>query len=85
MRLLAGVLAGQNFESTLIGDSSLSKRPMDRIINPLRKMNVNIHGVDNKYPPISICPSKELYGIEYTSTYGKCTSKVCNSISLSLR
>ncbi|MBU5426809.1 3-phosphoshikimate 1-carboxyvinyltransferase [Tissierella pigra] len=66
MRLLAGVLAGQNFESTLIGDSSLSKRPMDRIINPLRKMNVNIHGVDNKYPPISICPSKELYGIEYT-------------------
>lgn len=66
MRLLAGLLAGQNFESTLIGDSSLSKRPMDRIINPLRKMNVNIHGVDNKYPPISICPSKELYGIEYT-------------------
>src|SRR5579864_8256868 len=38
MRLLAGLLAGQTFESRLVGDASLSRRPMDRIIEPLRKM-----------------------------------------------
>lgn len=66
MRLLSGLLAGQHFESTLIGDESLSKRPMDRIINPLRKMNGNIAGSDDKYPPINIYPSKGLQGIDYT-------------------
>ncbi|WMM23371.1 3-phosphoshikimate 1-carboxyvinyltransferase [Tissierella sp. MB52-C2] len=66
MRLLSGLLAGQDFESTLIGDESLSKRPMDRIINPLRKMNGNIAGADDKYPPINIYPSKGLQGIDYT-------------------
>jgi 3-phosphoshikimate 1-carboxyvinyltransferase len=38
MRLLSGVLAAQKFDSTLIGDESLSGRPMDRIITPLAKM-----------------------------------------------
>lgn len=66
MRLLSGLLAGQDFESTLIGDESLSKRPMDRIINPLRNMNGNIAGADDKYPPINIYPSKGLQGIDYT-------------------
>jgi 3-phosphoshikimate 1-carboxyvinyltransferase len=66
MRLLSGLLAGQDFESTLIGDESLSKRPMDRIINPLRKMNGNISGVSDKYPPLNIYPSKGLQGIDYT-------------------
>jgi 3-phosphoshikimate 1-carboxyvinyltransferase len=42
MRLLAGLLAGQTFESRLVGDASLSRRPMDRIITPLRKMGANI-------------------------------------------
>jgi 3-phosphoshikimate 1-carboxyvinyltransferase len=42
MRLLAGLLAGQKFESRLVGDSSLSRRPMDRIIAPLRDMGANI-------------------------------------------
>src|ERR1700680_1513509 len=42
MRLLAGLLAGQTFESRLIGDASLSRRPMDRIIEPLRKMGADI-------------------------------------------
>ena len=42
MRLLAGLLAGQTFESRLVGDASLSRRPMDRVIEPLRKMGADI-------------------------------------------
>jgi 3-phosphoshikimate 1-carboxyvinyltransferase len=42
MRLLAGLLAGQTFESRLIGDSGISRRPMDRVIAPLREMGANI-------------------------------------------
>ena len=42
MRLLAGLLAGQTFESRLVGDSGISKRPMDRVIAPLREMGANI-------------------------------------------
>src|SRR5216110_3731200 len=42
MRLLAGLLAGQTFETRLVGNASLSRRPMDRIIEPLRKMGADI-------------------------------------------
>lgn len=65
MRLLSGILVGQDFSSTLIGDESLSKRPMDRIIIPLTKMGGNIKGEDNKYAPLRIEPSDELKGIDY--------------------
>ena len=52
IRLMMGILAGNNFEATLVGDSSISKRPMDRVINPLREMGCNIIG-DN-FTPITI-------------------------------
>lgn len=65
MRLLSGILVGQDFSSILIGDDSLSKRPMDRIIIPLTKMGANIEGEKGKYPPLKIYPSKSLYGIHY--------------------
>lgn len=65
MRLLAGILVGQNFSSTLIGDESLSKRPMERIIVPLRKMGANIKGIEDKYPPLKIEPTERLQGIYY--------------------
>src|SRR5205085_7691194 len=42
MRLMAGLLAGQKFETRLVGDSSLSKRPMDRVIMPLQQMGATI-------------------------------------------
>src|SRR5437868_13465823 len=42
MRLMAGLLAGQTFESRLVGDASLSKRPMGRVIAPLRRMGATI-------------------------------------------
>lgn len=50
MRLLAGLLAGQDFSSTLTGDESLSKRPMKRIIEPLTQMGAIINSSDNKAP-----------------------------------
>src|SRR5690242_57940 len=42
MRLLAGLLAGQTFESRLVGSASLARRPMDRVIEPLRKMGADV-------------------------------------------
>lgn len=53
MRLLMGLLAGQGFQTTLIGDESLSKRPMKRVIHPLMAMGASIES-RNGYPPIII-------------------------------
>ena len=65
MRLLLGLLSGQGINATLIGDDSLSKRPMKRIINPLKKMGLKIISNDYK-SPIKIQKSK-LNGISYHS------------------
>src|SRR5213592_1499895 len=55
MRLLAGLLAGQTFESRLVGDASLSRRPMDRVIAPLRRMGANILAEGpEEMPPLRI-------------------------------
>lgn len=64
MRMLAGVLAGQNFKSTLIGDESLSKRPMTRIIEPLESMGAVVQSNEGK-PPLTITGSDSLKGIVY--------------------
>ena len=65
MRLVSGILAGQNFNSILIGDVSLSKRPMKRIIEPLTLMGAEITAADGHAPlAIKGCP---LHGIEYIS------------------
>lgn len=73
MRLLAGLLSGQRFGTRLIGDESLTRRPMGRVIKPLRARGAHIAGTagakpDELYPPISIAPLVEgeaLKGIEY--------------------
>lgn len=73
MRLLAGLLSGQRFGSRLIGDESLTRRPMGRVIEPLRARGAHIAGTSGAksgelYPPISIAPLIEgeaLKGIEY--------------------
>ena len=54
MRLLAGILAGQPFESTIHGDESLSRRPMRRIIFPLQGMGATVHARNGQYPPLTI-------------------------------
>jgi 3-phosphoshikimate 1-carboxyvinyltransferase len=66
MRLLAGVLAGQAFDSILIGDESLSKRPMRRVIDPLSKMGAAIDSEDGGLPPLRIHGGRALTGIDYT-------------------
>ena len=65
MRLLAGLLAGHTFESRLVGDAGLSRRPMDRVIAPLRKMGANIVAEGpEETPPLRIYGGS-LRGIRY--------------------
>ena len=64
MRLLAGILAGQSFSSKLTGDDSLQKRPMKRVIAPLRKMGADIRGREDNFPPLEIQAAK-LSAIDY--------------------
>jgi 3-phosphoshikimate 1-carboxyvinyltransferase len=54
MRMLSGVLAGQKFTSTITGDSSLRKRPMRRVAEPLRQMGAEIRGRDGDLAPLEI-------------------------------
>lgn len=64
MRLLAGLLAGQAFDSTLVGDASLSKRPMRRITDPLAQMGAHIDTRDG-LPPLQVHGGQPLHGIRY--------------------
>lgn len=66
MRLLAGLLAGQAFSSTLVGDDSLMKRPMGRVAKPLAAMGATIKTAAEGCAPITLSPNKGLTGIEYT-------------------
>lgn len=64
MRLLAGILAGQSFDSTLTGDASLRKRPMRRVIEPLAQMGAEIEAREGGVAPLKI-RGRRLRGIEY--------------------
>ncbi|SHH88038.1 3-phosphoshikimate 1-carboxyvinyltransferase [Caloranaerobacter azorensis DSM 13643] len=77
IRLISGILAGQNFSSTITGDESIQKRPMDRIINPLKMMGANISGLLNKFPPLRIKPTKKLIGVEYRQPIPSAQVKSC--------
>ncbi len=65
MRLMAGVLAGQSFPSTLVGDDSLSQRPMSRVVEPLAALGADISVQNTGYPPIEIKPVKRLNSVDY--------------------
>lgn len=65
MRLLAGILAGQGFDSTLTGDESLSRRPMRRVIEPLARMGARIDAREGGLPPLHIHGGRLLSGIDY--------------------
>ena len=75
IRLISGVLAGQNFESELYGDESLSKRPMRRIIEPLSFMGAQISSIDG-HAPLKISGSS-LCGIDYHSKLASAQVKSC--------
>jgi 3-phosphoshikimate 1-carboxyvinyltransferase len=64
IRLLTGLLAGQRFDSTLIGDASLMRRPMERVAAPLRSMGARIDTAGGK-PPVNIHGGAALHGIDY--------------------
>ena len=63
--LLTGILAGQSFDTTLTGDDSLSKRPMNRVADPLRTMGARIETAEGGRPPLQIKGGASLHGIDY--------------------
>lgn len=65
MRLLSGLLAPQHFESELIGDESLSGRPMKRVTEPLNSMGANCETLENGCPPIKLKPVDKVNAIDY--------------------
>jgi 3-phosphoshikimate 1-carboxyvinyltransferase len=65
MRLLAGLLAAQRFDSVLIGDASLSRRPMARVIEPLGRMGARIEAGEGGVPPLRIRGNQALQGVDY--------------------
>ncbi len=76
IRMLSGLLAGQSFQSRLCGDESLSKRPMQRIMTPLREMGAVIEAREGKYPPLEITGA-ELKPIEYAMPVASAQVKSC--------
>ncbi|WP_207951664.1 bifunctional prephenate dehydrogenase/3-phosphoshikimate 1-carboxyvinyltransferase [Pseudomaricurvus alcaniphilus] len=77
MRLLAGLLAGQKFDAELTGDESLSKRPMNRVANPLREMGANIETAEGGLPPVKVRGGAELHGIDYVMPMASAQVKSC--------
>lgn len=76
-RLISGILSGQKFTSVLTGDASIQKRPMDRIIKPLREMGADITGHNNtSLAPLTIKPA-QLKGIHYMSPVASAQVKSC--------
>lgn len=68
MRLVLGILAGQPFEATLVGDHSLSRRPMKRVLAPLAKMGLTVLSArDNDYAPLTVRGKRPLTAIHYDS------------------
>lgn len=76
MRLLTGLLAGQQFASTLTGDESLSRRPMGRVSEPLVEMGANIHLRDGAVAPVEITPAS-LKPIDYVMPVASAQVKSC--------
>jgi 3-phosphoshikimate 1-carboxyvinyltransferase len=76
MRLLSGILAGQNFDSTLIGDESLSLRPMKRVIEPLSQMNARIESTEN-HAPLKIFGKNPLKAISFEPKVASAQVKSC--------
>ena len=77
VRLMTGILAGQDFESTMTGDASLCKRPMKRVVDPVRKMGATVTGRDGgNLLPITITGGK-LKAIHHVSEVASAQVKSC--------
>jgi 3-phosphoshikimate 1-carboxyvinyltransferase len=77
MRLLSGLMAAQKFDVEMTGDESLSKRPMNRVANPLREMGAVIESADNGRPPLRIEGGQPLKGIHYVLPMASAQVKSC--------
>jgi 3-phosphoshikimate 1-carboxyvinyltransferase len=77
MRLLSGILSAQAFDTTLTGDASLSKRPMNRVANPLREMGAVIETAEEGRPPMIIRGGQRLKGIHYDMPMASAQVKSC--------
>lgn len=80
IRLLSGILAGQQFPSTMFGDSSLNKRPMARVVTPLKLMGANIDSADDGTPPVAsegLTDGKSLTAIHYDLPMASAQVKSC--------
>ena len=77
MRLLAGLLVGQRFDSELTGDASLSKRPMNRVVEPLRQMGAVIDTDPQGRAPLKIHGGQPLHGISYDMPMASAQVKSC--------
>lgn len=92
MRLMAGVLSAQSFSSELIGDASLSQRPMDRIQQPLQSMGARIDLSPRKTAPIVIHPAEALKPLDYKMPMASAQVKtallfagLCSGVSMRLQ
>jgi len=77
MRLLSGLMSAQSFDVEMTGDVSLSKRPMDRVANPLREMGAVIESADKGRPPLKIKGGQPLKGIHYVLPMASAQVKSC--------
>jgi 3-phosphoshikimate 1-carboxyvinyltransferase len=77
MRLLSGLLAAQPFDTTLTGDASLSKRPMNRVAKPLREMGAVIETGPEGRPPLIIRGGQRLTGMDYEMPMASAQVKSC--------
>ena len=77
MRLLSGLLAAQPFDSTLTGDASLTKRPMNRVAKPLREMGAVIETAAEGRPPLTIKGGQKLTGMHYDMPMASAQVKSC--------
>lgn len=77
MRLLSGLLAAQSFDTTLTGDASLSKRPMNRVAKPLREMGAVIETGPEGRPPLTIKGGQRLTGMAYDMPMASAQVKSC--------
>jgi 3-phosphoshikimate 1-carboxyvinyltransferase len=76
IRMLSGILAAQPFGCRLVGDESLSRRPMERIMRPLEAMGASIRARDGRFPPLEI-QGRSLHPIDYTLPVPSAQVKTC--------
>ncbi|MCF6235364.1 MAG: 3-phosphoshikimate 1-carboxyvinyltransferase [Gammaproteobacteria bacterium] len=77
MRLMSGLLAGQIFDVEMMGDESLSGRPMSRVTNPLALMGAIVVGDEDGTPPLRVSGGQALKGIDYTLPMASAQVKSC--------